>query len=443
MAGPLLFIALAAAAAACSGKIEPIPAAGSLPDAGTTPDTGDMDDTVTTDGVSTDLDADAPVEAAIAKDSVPDLSVAPKDSFVEVGPDTAQVPTDCAALFPLKGNTKLFATAPCGDDSVIMDLDDNGLGVCVNYQKQVNMVFQLGDGKILKSQPLDQVPDQIDGSPDGNIAMTASDSKTYAGGILRLYGVMGVPSWLPFTPVTVDQKKFTPSLGKGIQFASASLFVATGNIDFSKGPANYLPGSLLMYATGGITFKPLATKGLNTTSLGAWSDAKGAHLAVVNTGTLDASGKATSKSRLAVFNTDTPTLEQVFDLPFGGLGLAGELGIADGRMAIPSADNSRRVVILNTVDLTATPQVVTVPNSSPEKNLHMIAFAKIWGQYLVAGNYNTGLVSTWDLDGTASQVLGSTILLDNELKPGQGIVDAACLGGKLLVTVGPNVMELQ
>lgn len=438
----LIAIGAGLAASACSSKTTP--STGTAPDAGTRvpKDAGDIDYIPSTDDVSVVLDADAPAETAVVTDSVTDKAT-PPDNFVEVGPDTAQGPAGCAAAFPLKGAVKFFAASPCGPNSVIMDLDDNGLGVCTDFQKPLNMVFQLGDGKILKTQPLDQVPDQIDGAPDGNIAITASDSKTYAGGILRLYGVTGTPNWLPFNPVTVDQKKFTPSLGKGIQFASAHFFVATGNTDFSKGNPIYFPGSVLAYTTGGVTFQALATKGLNATSIGTWKDAQGTHLAVVNTGPLDVSGNTSAKSRLAVFNTDIPALEQVFDLPFGGLGLAGELSIAGGRMAIPSADNSRRVLVLSTENLSATPQVVTVPNSSPEKKLHMIAFAKILGQYLVAGNYNTGLVSTWDLDGTASQVLGSTILLDNELKPGQGIADAACLGGKLLVTVGPNVMELQ
>lgn len=433
-----LYLGIAAIAAACSNNAETVPDTGApVPN-----DAGGVDDIPSTDDVSIGSDADAVKEAATVKDSVADLSVNPPDRFVEVGPDTAQAPTGCAAAFPLKGTSTLFATAPCGTGAIITDLDDNGLGICTDFQKK-NMIFQLGSGKVVKSQALDYVPDQVDGTPDGDIAVTAMDGKTFANGILRFYGVAGTPSWLPFTPTTVDQKKFTPSFGKGVQFTSASLFVATGNIDFSKGAANYFPGSLLLYATGGITFKPLATKGFNPTSIGAWTDAGGAHLAVINTGALDASGAATSKSRLAVFNTDTPKLEQVFDLPFGGLGLAGELSIAGGRMAIPSADNSRRVIIVNTADLTAAPQVVTAPDSVPSKALHLIAFAKLWGQYLVAGDSNTGLVSVWSVEGASPLAVGNAIPVDKTLKQYSGIADAACIGGKLLVTVGPDVMELQ
>lgn len=398
-------------------------------------DAGSVDDIPSTDSTHTDTDADTPPEIAVA--------VAPPDSFVDVTPDVAPTPTDCAALFPLKGQVKLFATAPCGAGASITDLDDSSLGICTDFQKN-HMLFQLDDGKITQSRTLDFVPDQVDGTPTGNIAITATDSKSFTNGVLRLYGVKAEPSWLPFTPVTVDQQKFTPSFGKGIQFASASFFVATGNIDFSKVPAAYSPGSLLAYPTGAITFNPLATKGLNATSVGTWTDASGTHVAVVNTGPLDEKGQATSaKSRLAVFNAETSALEQVFDLPFGGLGLAGEISIAGGRMAIPSADNSRRVVILNTADLKATPQVVTAPDATPPKPLHLMAFARIWGPHLVAGDTNTGLVSVWDMDKTPPAPVGGAITVDKTLTPYQGIADAACIGGKLLVTVGTNIMEIQ
>lgn len=416
----LIAIGAGLAASACGNNTQPEKNA-FIPS-----DTGNPDDIPSTDSTSTTADSDTA-----------------GDSFVDTPTDTATAPSACAGLFPLKGQIKLFAKTPCGDAGIVSDLDTTGLGTCTDFQTQ-NAIFQLGDTGIAKSQTLQSTPDQISQAQYNNIAVTAMDGKTVAYGIMQLYGIAATPSWLPFEPTTVDQEKLTPSFPKGIAYASGKIFVATGNISFATGKAQYAPGSVLVYADGSTTAKTLSTQGHNPTSMGTWVDGNGTHVAVVNTEALDAGGKtAAQNSSLVVFNADTLTLEQKVDLPFGGLGVAGEIGIGDGKLAIASADNSGRVVILDAATLSAPAVIVTDPAAQSTSGPHMMSFAQIVDHYLLAGNFNTGKVSVWDLSTTPPALSGSALKVDDNLTDYLGLSDVVCYGGKLLIAVGPNIMELQ
>lgn len=419
-----MLIAIGAGFAASACSTTPQPTDNSFaPSNGNTDASTTVDDIASTDGSSTTSDSDT-------------------SSFSDSASNATTAPNACAHRFPLQGKLSLFAKAPCGDKGTITDIDDTGLGSCTDFQTK-HAVFQLNNKGVAQHQTLNSTPDQITQAQYTNIAVTAMDGKTFAYGIFQMYGITAAPSWLPFGSASVDKETVTPSFPKGVAYVSGKLFVATGNMSFATGKAQYFPGSLLVYNDGSITATTLSTQGHNPTSIGTWTDATGTHVAVVNTEALDASGKTAQKSSLAVFNADTLKLEQKIELPFGGLGVAGEIAIGHGKLAIPSADNSGRVVILERDNLTAPAVIVTDPAAQATSGPHMMSFAQIVDRYLVAGNFNTGKISVWDLETTPPTLTGSAIKADETLSDYLGIADLVCYGGKLLVAVGPTIMEIQ
>lgn len=347
--------------------------------------------------------------------------------------------------FPLNGKLTLFAQSPCGKGSFISDIDDNGFGTCSGNPD--SMIFKFNNSGIVQSKLVTILPDQIAQGEDGQLAITGYDPTSMHSGTLQSDSITSTSTWMDFSKTEVGQSTFTPNFPKGLVFASRKLFIATSNITFGTDskPSTYEPGTLISYSDGSNSAQVLATQGLNPTSIGSWTEYGVTRVAVVNTGYLDYNGDTKGeKSSLSVFNTDSMSIEQSFPLPFGGLGVAGEIAIAGGFMAIPSADNSGRIVILDSNNLSGTPKIITIPEAQSKTGPYLVPFAKIYGHYLIAGSYNSGAVNTWDLGTTPPSLVGGTITMDP-----LGIGDAACVGGdtqtpcKLLITSGDKIMAIE
>jgi hypothetical protein len=312
------------------------------------------------------------------------------------------------------------------------------------------MMFKLSESGQVASIKLPQSLDQIDQGPNGEIAITAFDTgnppKPKPNGILFMQDFSATPKWIPFDSTTINGETFLPNFPKGIAFASGKIFVATSNIEFGKDltPKKYYPGSIFVISNNKTIDEAIYTGGKNATSMGAWTQGGLAHIAVVNTGYLNYGGATKGEmSSVTIIDAKTLDVKTTTPLPFGGAGVAGEVAIAGGVMAIPSADNSRRIAIVNLQTQPITIQTVTIPEAQ-STGAHFVSFAKIYGHHLFAGNFNTGTTSTWDLNTTPPALVGSPIKFEST-----SIGDAACIGGTpekpciLLVTLGDKIMRVE
>lgn len=390
----LLYLGVAALVAACSNTTEKTEDVASP----FQKDAGGVDDIPSTDSTSEQPDSD---------------TVKPIDTYV--APIATVFPS-----FPLQGKAKTFADSPCGTYSFINDLDDNGIGTCSGG---INMVFKLNDKGIGQKMQLDVMPDQVDMDANGEIAISSINSQ-YEPGVLRMYGINATPSWLGLETVTVEGQTFVPHYLKGIQkLTSGQLVLVGGDIKFIGINADsYSPGVAVVFEGASVTPKFVPTQGHNPTSIGSWIQSGVTYIGIINTEALDASGNTKGqKSSLTVLNLNTFQTDQPIILPAGGLGVAGELAVAGGFLAIPSADNSGHVYVLNTQNLSTPPQTLTIADAANSSGPYLVSFVKILNHYLIAGSYNSSVISSWDLATTPATPLPA---LDLGTK---NIGDAACI----------------
>ncbi|PIR21616.1 MAG: hypothetical protein COV45_02420 [Deltaproteobacteria bacterium CG11_big_fil_rev_8_21_14_0_20_47_16] len=372
------------------------------------------------------------------------------DSYVE-SKDTktdiqTRVPTGCVAAFEL-GKVKALAT-PCTNSAIINDLDETGAGTCSDFAKN-NTFFQWGLSGISMNTPLSSTADQIALGNNGILIITGSDAATYESGIQWMTNVNAKPIWKTFAPVSLSEKEFKPSFPKGTLIYGDNVFVVTSNISFSTGKPEYDPGSVLVYSATSPDSPPkvLATQGANPTSIGKWTLNGKTYVGIINTESLDGAGDTSgTHSSLVVFDAETLAFIQKIELPFAGLGVAGEITVSDDNqhIAIPSADNSGRVVILSTNDLKATPQVATAPEALVTSGAHLISFATFIGDdHLIAGNFNTGIVHAWDISGSTPKTFGQPVTIDKNLTDYSGLAKGVCWGSRLFIANGPDIVEIQ
>lgn len=380
-------------------------------------DTATMDDILSTDVASAAKDADAPPA---------------KDTTTDAAPSSSQCPA-----FPLKGTVKVFTQAHCWKDGFISDIDDNGWGSCVNMgdQKYGNWLFHVGAKGVDQFYQTAGIPDQIvtgtqlfySGQQEDHWGFGAwdTDPLTYA-------------LWTDLPTLSPGM----PSFAKGIDLVGGKIFVASSNVSFATGSAEYKPGTVFAFDSSLNPVATITTSQVNPTSVGHFELGGVTVLAVVGSGPLDGKGAV---SKLDIIDPDTLKITQTIALPFGGLGINGEIAIAGGRMAMGSADNSGRVVVLNTQDLAAPPLILTVTEALGKSGMHFISMTHLTpdGKYLVAGNYNTGKMSVWELGGASSNLVKQTIVLDDNLMDASGISDAACINGKLMVSVGNDIKAVE
>lgn len=365
--------------------------------------------------------------------STDSVSVAPdSDSFVvsDTTPDIISKPNVCPT-FPLQGKMKLVADAPCGKNGVISDLDETGFGICSG---QKNMVFQWGETGIMKSATLSMFSDQIEQGPNGDLAITS------LAGILRLDSITAQPILLPFDAITIDSQTIVPSFPKGLAYASGNLFVAAGNISFATGKAVYAPGAVLVYPG-----KPLASQGQNPTSMTTVSIHGQPFVAVVNTGNYNVPvGNPDNKGSLVLIDPTTQKIAQTIALPRAGFGLAGEITMGGGKIAIGSADNSGQTIVFKLDNLAAAAMMI------PEKaaaagEFHFITTTILSdsGKFLISSDYNSGKLKTWNIAGATPQLVSSDITLDTDLTDNQGLGDGFCRGGKFYIVLGNTILEVK
>lgn len=415
MVAPLVWLgwtagaAIAASLAGCDGNKDK--ATNDVGDAAT------MDDILSTDVASAAKDADTPPA---------------KDGYTDTTPPSSQCPA-----FPLKGAVKVFTQAHCWKDGFISDIDDNGWGSCVNMgdQKYGNWLFHVGAKGVDTFYQTAGIPDQV---VTGTQLFYSGQQKDHWG-----FGAWDIdPSTYALWTDLPTLSPGMPSFAKGIDLVGGKVFVATSNVSFATGSAEYKPGAVFAFDDA---LKPLATittTQVNPTSVGHFELGGVTYLAVVGSGPLDGKG---TPSKLDIIDPATLKITQTVTLPFGGLGINGEIAIAGGRMAIGSADNSGRVVVLDTQDLAAAPLVLTVAEAIGKSGMHFISMTYLTpdGKYLVAGNYNTGKMSVWELGDTSSNLVKQTIVLDDNQMDASGISDAACINGKLMVSVGNDIKAVE
>lgn len=418
MVAPLIWLgwtagaAIAASLAGCDGTKET--AGKDATPVGDAGDTVTVDDIPSTDVASTTHDADAPPA---------------KDIYT----DTAAPVPQCPA-FPLKGTVKVFTEAPCGKDGFINDIDDSGWGSCTNMGGK-NDLFHIGASGIDQSHPTAGVPDQV---VTGSKLFYSGQLKDQWGFGAWEVGSQGAEPWTGLPVLSPGM----PSFAKGIDIAGGKIFVATSNVSFATGGADYKPGTVFAFDAALQPAATITTSQVNPTSLGHLDLGGITYIAVVGSGPLDGKGAV---SKLDLIDPATLKIVQTIALPFGGLGINGEIAIAGGRMAIGSADNSGRVVVLNTKDLTAAPLILTVTEALGKSGMHFISMTYLTpdGNYLVAGNYNTGKMSVWALGNESSNLVKQTVILDDTLTDASGIGDAACINGKLMVSVGSQIKAVE
>lgn len=381
---------------------------------------GDAGDTVTVDDIpSTDIASTSPDADALPA----------KDMYTDTTPPVPQCPG-----FPLKGTVKVFAEAPCGKDGFINDIDDSGWGSCTNMGGK-NYLFHVGVSGVDQSHPTAGVPDQV----------VAGAKLFYSGQLKDQWGFgaweVGSQTAGPWTGLPALSPGM-PSFAKGIDFAGGKIFVATSNVSFATGSAEYKPGTVFAFDSSLNPAATITTSQVNPSSVGHFELGGVTFLAVVGSGPLDGKGAV---SKIDLIDPATLKITQTIPLPFGGLGINGEIAIAGGRMAIGSADNSGRVVVLNTQDLAAAPLILTVTEAVGKSGMHFISMTQLTpdGKYLVAGNYNTGKMSVWELGNESSKLVKQTVVLDDTLTDASGIGDAACINGKVMVTVGNQIKAVE
>ncbi len=346
----------------------------------------------------------------------------PPDTFVETSPAVALIPK-----FPLQGTPTLFTNSPCGTNSFINDLDDTGIGTCSGGINKVFTLNNKGAGKygdnIDHETQLDVSPDQVDMDANGDIAITATNVKGEPG-TERMYGIAAIPSFLSVGETSVDGQKFVPHFLKGIQkFPTGQMVMVGGDITFKGMNADsYSPGVAIVFEGTSVTPQFRPTQGHNPTSIGSWTQSGVTYVGIVNTEALNTDGKTNGqKSSLTVMNMKTLQTNTPIELPSGGLGVAGELAVAGGFLAIPSADNSGHIYLLNTQNLSATPQTLTIADAAISSGKYLVSFVKILDHYLIAGSYNSSMISSWDLSTTPATPLPALDLGTT------GIGDAACI----------------
>lgn len=352
-----------------------------------------------------------------------------QDSYSEVTPTVPQCPS-----FPLNGAQSLFAESPCGKDSFINDIDDNGWGSCTNMGDK-SYLFHVGATGIDQFHQTAGVPDQV-----------VTGTKLFYSG--QLQDQWGFGAW-DINGTKADQwtglptlSPGMPSFAKGIDIVGGKLFVASSNVSFATGSADYKPGTIFAFDATLNSVATITTTQVNPTSVGQFEQGGVTYLAVVSSGPLN---DKDAKSQLDIIDPSTLTITKSIQLPFGGIGINGEIAITGGRMAMGSADNSGRVIVLNTQDLNATPLILTVTEAFGKSGLHFISMTHFTpdGKHLVAGNYNTGKMSVWELGDASSDIVKQTLILDDNLMDASGIGDAACINGKLMVSVGNKIMAVQ
>lgn len=384
-------------------------------DAGVTPlDVSHVDDIASTDSESPTPDGDTPTV---------------HDSYVDATPSAPQCPQ-----FPLKGYVTLFAETPCEKDSFINDIDESGWGSCTNMGDK-SYLFHIGATGIDQFHQTAGVPDQL---VTGTKLFYSGQKQDQWGFGTRDIGSKTAEQWtgLPILSPGI------PSFAKGIDLVNGKIFVASSNVSFATGSADYKPGTVFAFDA---TLNPAATittTQVNPTSVGHFEIGGVTYLVVADSGPLNGKG---SKSQLDIIDPSTLKITKSIPLPFGSIGINGEIAIAGGHMAMGSADDSGRVIVLNTQDLSATPLILTVTEAFGKSGLHFISMVQLTpdGKHLVAGNYNTGKVSVWELGDASSNQVQQTIVLDDNLMDAAGIGDAACINGKLMVSVGNQIKAVQ
>lgn len=412
MVAPLIWIgwtaatAIAAALAGCEGsRNTPVSDA-------TGTDT--MDDIPSTDAAITTADADA---------------TGAQDGYIDTTP-----PAPLCPQFPLKGAVSLFAEAPCGKDSFINDIDDNGWGSCTNMGDKAYL-FHVGTSGIDQYHQILGIPDQV---VTGSQLFYSGQHKDQWGFGAWDVGSQNQDQWAALPTLSPG----TPSFAKGIDLVGEKIFVVSSNVSFATGSAVYKPGTVFAFDATRHPIATIATSQVNPTSVGHFELGGITYLAVVASGPMNGGD---NKSHLDIINPSTLALTQSIPLPFGSLGISGEITIAGGRMAIGSADNSGRIIVLNTHDLSAAPLILTVPEAFEKSGFHFISMARLTpdGKYLAAGNYNTGKVAVWKTGDESSNQAQQTFAVDTNLLDAAGVGEAACINGKLMVSVGHQIMAVE
>lgn len=394
---------------------------------------------------------DGGAEAPDAATRGPDAATPSADTTgvavdVTIAQDTYTVP-DTPPTLPFAGTVTWRAESPCGTNGFITDLDEEGWGTCTALDGASHL-FRLSagtDGAVIVDSALhiNRILEQLTVVPK----TTNHPEVTYFSGVdpqLDVYGyfVYGEDvtgsNWHMFPDAEVNGTTFRPNFAKGIAVLDNTLFIATSNVVFDEQlNAHYHPGLVERCDLTKGTCVGLPTSGVNPTSVGIVPVNGVPRIAVVNTGS-------------ATFDLIDPAdldgdAIQSFSLPESGLGLHGEIPVAGGRLAIGSGNDTGHIIVMPVDGIGQSYTMLTMPGSN-DGGFHLLSLIKLApdGNYLVAGDYNTGTIATWKMGDTEGpQSIGAVILVDKDLSDTAGISDGIWWNGALLVAVGNQLWEVR
>ena len=131
---------------------------------------------------------------------------------------------------------------------------------------------------------------------------------------------------------------------------------------------------------------------------------------------------------------DSENSQNVYDVPLpGGFALDGEIAKGGLWIALGSADNSGRIVLRHTDNLSNIELMAETPDGGDGKK-HYMSVVKLTpgGQYLVGADFNTGKVWQWAVTEGGVTRIGTPIQLDTQ--PEDTVGD----GGGFGISSGPS-----